>query len=131
MRNKKRIQLRLKLYPSFSIDLILLQSMVKWLHNLLFVAISFSFFISATEMDLGECHNTFFDEYDTYVKTEQVSLDQSAVEQQVHDTYALIHCAFYYYQALRQQEPSLSYQPRDFADPSPPKLFLRNSVWRI
>jgi hypothetical protein len=102
-----------------------------WLHKLLFIAISFSFFISATEMDLGECHNTFFDEYDTYVKTEQVSCDQSTVEQEVHETYAFIHCAFYYYQSLRQQEPVLSYQPRDFADTSPPKLFLRNSVWRI
>lgn len=110
---------------------ILLLPMVRWLHKLLFIAISFSFFISATEMDLGECHNTFFDEYDTYVKTEQVSLDQSAVEQQVHDTYAFIHCAFSYYQSSGQQEPVLSYQPGDYADPSPPKLFLRNSVWRI
>ncbi len=50
--------------------------------------ISFSFFISATEMDLGEAHNTFFDDYDTYVKTEQVSLDHASAMQQVHDTRA-------------------------------------------
>ena len=105
--------------------------MVKWLHKLLFIAISFSFFISATEMDLGECHNTFFDEYDTYVKTEQVSLDQSTVEQQTHDTYALVYYVFDYYQSLRQQEPILTYPKKDYSNTSPPKLFLRNSVWRI
>ncbi len=58
--------------------------MVNWLQKILFVVISLSFFISATEMDLGEAHNTFFDDYDTYVKTEQVSLDHvSAIQQNI------------------------------------------------
>lgn len=131
MRNKKRIQLRLKLYPSFSIDLILLQSMVKWLHNLLFVAISFSFFISATEMDLGEVHNTFFDQYDTYVKTEQVSIDHSIAVQQEHDTYTLIYSVLSYYFALGEKPKKAIKPPENYCNHYPPKLYLRNSVWRI
>ena len=63
--------------------------MIKWFHKILFLTISFCFFISATKIDLGETHNTFFDEYDTYVKTEHVSLDQSPATQQEHDTYIL------------------------------------------
>lgn len=82
-------------------------------------------------MDLGECHNTFFDEYDTYVKTEQVSVDHSAIEQQVHDTYALIHFAFSYYNFLKQQQQPPAYQTKSYYNHYPPKLFLRNSVWRI
>jgi hypothetical protein len=46
--------------------------MFRWLHKMLFVVVSLSFFISVTEMNIGEAENTFFDEYDTYVKTEQV-----------------------------------------------------------
>ena len=39
-------------------------------------------------MDLGEVHNTFFDEYDTYVKAEQVSVDHSVAIQQEHNSSA-------------------------------------------
>ena len=105
--------------------------MVTWLYKLLFVAITFSFFVSSTEMDLGDCHNTFFDEYDVYVKTEQVSLDHSTVEQQVHNTYALIRCDFFYFQSLGQQQRPIAWQTKDYNTDSPPKLFLKNSVWRI
>lgn len=105
--------------------------MVKWLHKLLFVAISISFFISATEMDLGECHNTFFDEYDTYVKTEQVSVGQMQIQQQQQELLALASLFYHYYLFAATQTfnyPSSSYQVGNI---SPPKLFLRNSVWRI
>jgi len=104
--------------------------MVKCLYKLLFLVISFSFFVSATEMDLGECHNTFFDEYDTYVKTEHVSLDQSAAAQQEHDTYVLLYNFFTCYNFLKGKPESIK-QSTAYYNHYPPKLFLCNSVWRI
>ncbi len=105
--------------------------MKKWLYKILFLTISFSFFISATEMDLGECHNTFFDEYDTYVKTEQVSVDHAAILQQEHDTYVFLHNFFTCYNALNSKPESIKHQSTAYYNHYPPKLFLRNSVWRI
>lgn len=105
--------------------------MVKWLHKILFVAISISFFISATEMDLGEVHNTFFDEYDTYVKTEQVSIDQASITQPQQDAYALLYSVFFCCKVLGLQQTVILHQPEDYYNHYPPKLFLRNSVWRI
>lgn len=51
--------------------------MIKWFYKIVFVSITFSFFISATEMDLRESHNTFFDEYDTYIKVEHISFENA------------------------------------------------------
>lgn len=105
--------------------------MVKWLYKLLFIAIGFSFFISATEMDIGEAHNTFFDEYDTYVKTEQVSIDHVEIkQQQQQELYEFFSYLFYYYRPLK--DARLYKRPEYIASSaSPPQLFLRNSVWRI
>ncbi len=105
--------------------------MFKWLQKILFVAISFSFFISATEMDVGEAHNTFFDEYDTYVKAEQVSVEHSVAIQQEHNTCALIYYHFNYYQGLNNQSQNRNHHRFAYCNHYPPKLFLRNSVWRI
>ncbi len=105
--------------------------MVKWLQKILFVAISFSFFISATEMDLGDAHNTFSDDYDTYVKTEQVSLDHASAMQQGHDTYALLYYIINHYNASKEQSVRIQYPPTNYYDPQSLKLFLLNSVWRI
>ncbi|MEP6597455.1 MAG: hypothetical protein ABJA71_15990 [Ginsengibacter sp.] len=105
--------------------------MFKWLQKILFIAISFSFFISATEMDLGEAHNTFFDDYDTYVKTEQVSLDHASALQQEHDTYALICYIIDHYNALKDPSACIKYPPASHCNQQSPKLFLLNSVWRI
>jgi len=105
--------------------------MVKWLYKILFVAISFSFFISATEMDLGEAHNTFFDDYDTYVKTEQVSLDQASAMQQEHDTYALVYYIINHYNTSKDQSFCIQYPSTNYYNQQSPKLFLLNSVWRI
>ncbi len=105
--------------------------MVKWLHKILFIAISFSFFISATEMDLGEAHNIFFDDYDTYVKTEQLSLDQASGLQQEHDTYALLYYIINHYNTSKQQSVRIQYPTANYCHPQSPKLFLLNSVWRI
>lgn len=105
--------------------------MVKWLHKILIIVISLSFFISATEMDLGEAHNTFFDDYDTYVKTEQLSLDQASAMQQENDAYALLYYTINHYNASKEQSVRIQYPPANYYDPQSPKLFLLNSVWRI
>ncbi len=105
--------------------------MHKWLYKILFVVISFSFFVSATEMDLGECHNTFFDEYDTYVKTEQVSFDNTPLQQHQTDTYAFLAWFIGYYK-IAGHYSELSKAPfLRINKHSRNKIFLRNSVWRI
>lgn len=104
--------------------------MVKWLSKILLIVISLSFFISAAEMNLGTCHNTFFDEYDTYIKAEQQSIDHATSLQQEHDTYALVGYIFQY-QALQEQLQAVQYSHLAYHNHYPPKIFLRNSVWRI
>jgi len=42
--------------------------------------ISCCFFTSATETEIGSCHQTFFDDYDTYIPAEKV-LQQSLAKQ--------------------------------------------------
>ncbi len=105
--------------------------MVKWLYKILFVVISFSFFISATETDLGVCHNTFFDEFDTYAKAEQVSVDHASFVEQQPDHFVLLCCFFGDYKSIKGQELFTYRLPADYFNYYPPKLFLRNSVWRI
>lgn len=105
--------------------------MVKWLTKILLIVISIFFFISATEMNLGECHNTFFDEYDTYVKAEQVSLDHAATTQHEHDTYVFLYNLITHYKVLQGQSESIKHPCHAYYTHYPPKLFLRNSVWRI
>ena len=105
--------------------------MVKWVYKILIFVISFSFFTSATELDIGESHHTFFDQYDTYINTKQVSIDHAVTIQQQQNDYAFIYYIIILYKALNLQvktskHPQLAYYHR-----YPPKLFLRNSVWRI
>ena len=104
--------------------------MVKWLSKILLIAVSLLFFVSATEMDLGECHNTFFDEYDTYVKAEQPSVDQPTSLQQDSDTYTSIYFVISQYKAIHEQLHIKSSHVA-YHNQYPPKIFLRNSVWRI
>ncbi len=105
--------------------------MGKWLHKLLFVVISISFFISATEMDIGEAHNTFYDEYDTYVKTEQVSVDHSEVKQQQQKLLEFVSLLFPYLPSFTKKALQLPKTNYVACKASFPKLFLRNSIWRI
>ena len=105
--------------------------MVKWLTKILLGVISLSFFLSAIEMDFGECRNTFFDEYDTYIKAEQLSVDHTASLQQDHDTYNLIGFIFSQYQQVSQQFQIVQYSHLAYYNNYPPEIFLRNSVWRI
>ncbi len=105
--------------------------MVKWLSKILILVISVSFFISATEMDIGDCRNTFFDEYDTYVKTEQQSIDHASTVLQVPDPYALIGFIINQYKFFQNKLQTVQYSQLAYYKHFPPKLFLRNSVWRI
>ena len=101
-----------------------------WLHKLLFFVISISFFISAAEMDLGECHNTFFDEHDTYIRSDLSSFTQHPVEHQTRDTYFLLHgCSDC--EALRLQLQTVCGYFFDYNKHHPPKLYLQNSDLRI
>ena len=105
--------------------------MIKCLYKILFISITFSFFISATEMDLGNAQNTFFDDYDTYVKTEQVSLDEASAMQQEHYTHALVYYIINHCYTSKGQSVCIQYPSANYNIKQSPKLFLLNSVWRI
>ena len=105
--------------------------MSKWIHKLLFVIIGLSFFISATEMNIGEAKNTFFDEYDSYVKTEQVCIDHAEMKQLLQqDIWEAFSFIYYYYDSTRGNK-STHKEAYIASSASPPKIYLRNSVWRI
>ena len=123
MQKNNSLNLR-QIFPNFA-------AMVKWLSKILLIVISLSFFISATEMEFGECHNTFFDEYDTYVKTEQQTVNHASFLEQANYTFALIGFVFNFYQELQIQPQKAKYSSTDFSNQYSSKLFLRNSVWRI
>lgn len=103
--------------------------MHKWLYKIVFILISFSFFVSATELNIGEVHNTFFDEYDTYVKSEQVLLDNITIQQQ--DTYLFLHDGIFSYRAFSRLSQAVEVACIAFDNSYSSKIFLRNSVWRI
>ena len=99
-------------------------------HRLLFILVSVSFFISATEMDFGECRNTFFDAHDTYVRTEQVSFSQPAFERFSTGLTDLVYWSNYC-QVPGKADEVLTYKTDDPVDHPPPRLYLKNSVFRI
>ncbi len=82
-------------------------------------------------MDLGFCHNTFFDDCDTYVKTEQLSFDYTVAVQPQDDSYALLDYIIGCNGACRNQIQAAIFSQTDYCNHFPQKLFLRNSVWRI
>ena len=105
--------------------------MLKWLYKFLFVAIGFSFFISATEMDIGDSQNTFFDEYDTYLKTEQVSFHLTEVE---HRTYYSLLLNYGEVAQLCSQplwDYTINKQTRSGNYFPCCRLYLRNNVFQI
>ena len=104
--------------------------MVKWLHTILFITISFSFFISATEIDLGESQNTFFDEYDTYVQPVKETPESVSTTDQKQNTSILLNNSFCTY-TTSVFKPQGVNCCLNLCSLHLPKLFLRNSVWRI
>ena len=104
--------------------------MGKYFQKILFIIISFSFFISATEIDLGESHNTFFDEYDTYLKAEHDTFEYTVTAKEVQASSLSLHNLFTSHILLSNTQPSKS-SPTYSEQLQSQKLFLRNSVWRI
>lgn len=60
-------------------------------------------------MDFGEARNTFFDEYDTYLKSELVTIDHSALVQQ-HDNYVFLFNLFSCCNALTDKAENIKHQ---------------------
>lgn len=107
-------------------------AMVKWLYKILFILITFSFVLSACEIDIGDCHNTFFDDFDTYVKTEQVSIDHDHTSIFLAQEFSLLVLGFCSVFLLRPS--ALRHhlkKARFWFCTQPEKIFLLNSVWRI
>jgi hypothetical protein len=105
--------------------------MLKRVYKFLFVAIGFSFFISATEMDIGDSQNTFFDEYDTYVKTEQVSFHLAEVERSNYYSLLLNYGEFAQWCPQPPWDYTINKQTRSGNYFPCCRLYLRNSVFRI
>ena len=96
----------------------------------MFIIISFSFFISASEIDLGESHNTFFDEYDTYLKAEHDTFEYTVIAKEAQASSLSLHNLFTFHILLSNTQLSkLSLTYSELLQS--PKLFLRNCVWRI
>lgn len=105
--------------------------MFNWLYKILFILIGVSFFISATEINLGEAHNTFFDEYDTYVKTEQVTVDHASIQEHQSTGYVLLYHLLWHYRSFAVASKPIESTCFTSDNLYPPRIFLRNSVWRI
>ncbi len=105
--------------------------MVKWLYKILFVLISCSFVISALEINIGKANNTFFDEYDTYMKTEQVSINQES--HFANDFNDYIADILYPTRISLSNQKLISCYLSQFYQtfPFPEKIFLQTSVLRI
>lgn len=105
--------------------------MFKWVYKIILVVIAVSFFISATELSIGKCRNTFFDNYDTYVRTEQVSFDHITAASHNNDDYFLVSFTRFYFLDCSYNHSVSEYYFNSFFECYPQKLYLRYSVWRI
>ena len=108
-----------------------LPSMTRWLYKLLLATLSFSFFLSATETDVGEIHNTFFDQFDTYTKSDDISVEKLSLD--VKEKFGtgpfIAGLQEYWFISNRDLATgifSLSFVPRHSF-----KLFVRHCIWRI
>jgi hypothetical protein len=105
--------------------------MIKRIHKILVLVICISFFLSAAEMDIGNTNNTFFDEYDTYLKEDNLSIDYtlfSAEEQLIY----FVTPGLFLLGLIDHIDASLkntTFNSQITYNTS--KLFLYNSVWRI
>ncbi|MGN6291254.1 MAG: hypothetical protein ACTHMV_00805 [Chitinophagaceae bacterium] len=64
--------------------------MRSFLLQILFALLSCCFFTSATETDIGSYHQTFFDDYDTYMPTEQQALHLADITEAKQKTSVLL-----------------------------------------
>jgi len=105
--------------------------MVRTLYKIIFVLISCSFIISALEINIGKAHNTFFDEFDTYIKAEQVSVNH---EVNFKNDFNNCIANILYSSKIALSNPKLDlnygsnfYQTFPFIE----KIFLKTTVLRI
>ena len=105
--------------------------MTRWFYKLLLATLSFSFFLSATETDVGEIHNTFFDQFDTYTKSDDISVEKLSLD--VKEKFGtgpfIAGLQEYWFISNRDLATgifSLSFVPRHSF-----KLFVRHCIWRI
>ena len=103
--------------------------MIKRIYKILFLVISISFFISATEMDLGNMQNTFFDEYDTYLKADNVSIDYTTFSSEDQDIH-FVTPPFAHW-IINHVDVVLNKAHLWYGNNNTTKLFLHYSVWRI
>jgi hypothetical protein len=104
--------------------------MIQWLYKILFVSITFSFFLSATEIDLGKSHNTFFDEYDTYICAEHIAFDNATSLPDYNSNVSALPFFINFY-GVPVHLFSFIHTRTLYLNHYPAKLYLRNSVWRI
>ena len=105
--------------------------MTRWLYKLLLATLSFAFFLSATETDVGEYHNTFFDQFDTYTKTENVSIEQLSSD--VKDKFGTgpFIAGLHEYNFIRKGDFTTGIFSLSFVPSYSFKLFIRHCTWRI
>lgn len=98
---------------------------------LLLVGISFT--LAVFEIDLGCCHNTFFDEYDTYVQSNNQNIELSSHFEKQNDFFKELNdfaaslCSLFSPDIQTDSDPP----PQKSVAVTSQKIFLRNSVWRI
>ena len=104
--------------------------MNSWLHKMLLVTISVCFFLSATETEFGETRQTFFDQHDTYIKSEQVCFNASIIERLALFQPALVPETLLDHKLAAPDDQIALLLPRSCYDLCR-KRYLLNSVLRI
>jgi hypothetical protein len=104
-----------------------------WTNKILFILISISFAIAVFEIDSDSRHNTFHDEDDTYVQSNNQNVEISShFEQQkdlsqLHHDFTISICNLF----LINKQAASDFSSQKFFSFIPQKIFLQNSVWRI
>jgi hypothetical protein len=107
--------------------------MRKWLNKILFILISISFVIAVFEIDSDSRHNTFHDEDDTYIQSNNLNAElNSHFEQQkdLNQEYCDLAISFLDLILFDSKAVTISH-PQGKNLLTFQKIFIRNSVWRI
>ena len=106
--------------------------MNKWLLKILVLLVGVSFTLAVFEIDLGYDHNTFHDEDDTYVQSNNQNIELSAHFEKQKDIlelkdFAATLFSLFFPDTQTDSDPP----PQKAVAYTSQKIFLRNSVWRI
>jgi hypothetical protein len=107
--------------------------MLKWLYKIVFLITGIFFALAILEIHGENSQNTFFDQDDTFIKTEnQNCIISSCIEKQKELTQELNNFTGIIFSIFSPDIlTDLSSFPRKDFTYFTPKIFLRNSVWRI